>query len=274
MQKCSTLKSTKSVEELYSFVTDFRKTIDGSQSECLAVFDVDQTLIRAVPPVASSISHKVHEDLFKRLLSELPIEQEYLLAHLPLSVPSNNAVREEKTVDVFNKLHEDGHPVIALTASLTGPFESYERFEVFRFNLLKDLGFNFSEIYQEPEVPFSGFVDFRGLPPSYYKGMINTNGLFGGRSKGKILMACLDKLNTVPCGVIFVDDVEANVHGVAEAMEVVRVPCLSILYNAALWRHEELAEESDFESYWTAAIAEIKQNYLRENNFMPSSRAL
>jgi hypothetical protein len=344
MYSKSIIESTKSIEELQGMIADFcvktgcraeKAGCRAEKTECVAekadsalspenggvlvVFDIDQTLIHITTPASSPLSQRIHADVFRDIVDELSPEQEHLLAHFPLCDASKIAPREVKTLDVFEALHEGGHAVIALTASFVGRIEQHSRFEVFRFEALKKLGFHFSDIYgaearvgrqvdaeakgsqqihaevgksrqvgaeaegnqqvgsaseelQKNSIDFEGFSTFRGHLPQYYNGMVSVNGLFGGRSKGKVLMACLNKKrNALPCGVVFVDDVETNVRDVAKVMEAAGMPCLSVLYNAALWRHDEIANEQDFKEYWEPLAARVRDAYPMANDFIPIS---
>ncbi|MDR3285557.1 MAG: DUF2608 domain-containing protein [Holosporales bacterium] len=241
------------IEDIYNKTLDF---CSNNLEDTLIVFDIDQTLVYPVNKAFCSCSLEAHRSFLNELASTLSREKEEAMWNLAVSGPSK--IREEKTLECFNNFKKKGGTVITLTAAGPGKLFEHKRFDIFRYNLLKKKGFDFSDACEETDFCFTEFSSFRGNFPTYYNGMISGNGTVGEATKGRILVAFLKKCKKYPKKVVFIDDLKENINSVAVVLEEQKMPYLSIEYGMSMTKLEEKVSLEEFKASWFPIYEKVK----------------
>ncbi len=177
------------------FITTVNSVHDGLAHypdlgpEDLVVCDVDETLVKhEALPIESK---------------GMPFDQQLLLRKFSLL--------DNRLPHLFDALHEQKVPIIALTHTRTGPFESIPSMEHWRYNIVNNLGLRFS--FDEKKHTFH-LTKMPKPYPSFFKGIILT----GHHNKGAVLKTFLHKIKKIPKRILFFDDLKSNIDHVHAAL--------------------------------------------------------
>ena len=182
-------KCQNAIIEIYSFnQVDF----DAIPSDTLVIFDVDETLIK---PVDNYALNELKPEVKEFRQQTFPKDQHDLLHGIMLSQAARPLI-EPYIVNVVNKLKERGTSVIACTAMHTGKKATFDRFEIWRYNQLKSVGFKGS--FEDQDIAFSGFKS----KPIFYQGILAAD----RETKGATIGAFLDYMHLHPKKIIMFDD--------------------------------------------------------------------
>jgi predicted phosphatase len=169
--------------------------------EDLVVCDLDETVVTHAPLPEASLKKPFHQQIAER--------QFHLI--------------DDRLPEAFNLLHQKKVPVVALTHTRTGQFESIPSMERWRFNIVNKLGLRFS--FDEKKHTFH-LTKVPKPYPSFFKGIILT----GHHPKGRVLQAFLKKTKQNPKRILFFDDLKSNIDNVHKTLTgIAHLHCFHII---------------------------------------------
>ncbi len=232
-----------------------------SPEDILVAFDIDMTLIQSTHPATSYPTLQKHGALYKKIFGSLPSEVKDLTLNLPAQFPSK--LVEQETPQIIQDLQAKGVKVMALTAALTGYLREVfgeARIEELRHSALHGLGINFENTFDFKEVTFKTIPPYRNNHPTFFKGLLFSNGEQGAHNKGTVLVTFLKHANFTPKIVIFVDDRKKNLEQVELALKehYPDTKFLGIEYLGAFKSPTEEISESDFHAFWHGLVERAK----------------
>lgn len=227
-----------------------QEILNQADKDSLVAFDVDETLVYPDDALSRMCGKRVRDEAWKEMSASLSPE-EVLNFFSIVANKQNFYLINEKSPELVQKLKDKGVKVIALTAILTGKVGKIPSMEDWRLAHLKELGFDFSNAY--PDYPNTEFVALKvkEFTPTYKKGMIAS----ARTPKGEVLAAFVDRLNTKPKHIYFIDDSVKQAYSVDSEMKKVGIPTTVIRYTAA----EKIPCELDEE------LARFQIKHLKEN---------
>ena len=162
----------------------------------------------------------------------------------------------------FNKMP---YRKIALTAAMTGEFDTIKRIEVFRYERLKEHNIIFDDpLFADKDIILDNLPPYMGYYPVCYKGVLCSNGENTTTNKGSALCGLLKKINFTPEYVIQIDDKQLNLDFINEELlkQFPNIKFIGILYTGAENYCPQDISREDFIDFWVS-------NYKRIKNFRP-----
>lgn len=205
----NTLSSTHAFPTIQSY-----EEVDSSAYDAttLVTFDIDDTLITAHDALAQQISSTPW--YFKAIaLFRYPFLRKHKEFENITSLVFDQAQQkliENAAVNFINNLKKQGCNVIGLTAMDTGSWGVIESMSVWRYDMLKSMGVNFTSTF--PNRVFSSLPQYRGNYPELYKGIICAN----HQPKGKVLKALIEQQKIKPSRVLSFDDSQSSLYSIAK----------------------------------------------------------
>jgi hypothetical protein len=235
--------------------------------DLFVAFDVDMTLTQPNHPAIYYPALKKYYSDHKAIIEKMPADQK----DLPnvLAIDRSSRLVEKKTPKVLESLQRQGVKTIAFTATLTGQIADYPRFEVVRYERLKDLGLVFEDSFGEhPDVALTQCSAHRGNYPVFHKGILSANGEKGKTRKGDVLVAFLEYIQKhtqertyfSPKVIIIVDDRKTNLESIEKSLRDHHPDILFIgmEYEGAFnYAPEEISRE-DFIEFWEGLVKRAK----------------
>jgi hypothetical protein len=229
-------------------------------SKTLVCWDIDLTLLRVEHPVAYYENLKRYYFTLKREFTNLSSEEtdEAICRFVLLN---KNVLIDPTAPKFISALQRSGVINIALTAGLTGKIGEISEFEKFRHQCLADEGIHFNEELPVDMVLFSNFPQYRGNYPTYYKGVLSSNGARGPVNKGKLLIEFLKLLPKEVQTIFLVDDKSENLDEVKVALVTYRpdVKFIGIHYTEGRDLPAPVLSEDEFVKSVRVIIKEIKE---------------
>lgn len=186
--------------------------------DTLAVFDIDMVLTQPSNPAFQMPNIQKNRAEIKVLLKGITPEQKDILLNL-ITKSSEPVLIEQDTPEIIKAIEAKKIKTMALTASLTGRLGKIKNFEAWRYEILKNLGIDFSNSFsQTPEIKFNDVPTYLGRKPVFYKGILCGNGEGNKNDKGDALVLFLEKVSFSPKVVVFVDDKKENLENVEQAL--------------------------------------------------------
>jgi hypothetical protein len=181
---------------------------------------------------------------------------------------------EKETPKIITYLQSKGFKTIALTASLTGKFnDSKNKFIFQKRDLLQKMGIDF----EQSKLPFGTAIPFTDFPkyvegyPTYYHGILCSNGDKGPTNKGTVLVAFLEHIGQksmqkvkhgyFPKIIFMVDDKKDNLTDVKNALkkDFPEINFVGIEYEGAKLNRETSVTQQEFEEFWQKIIQDSKE---------------
>lgn len=186
--------------------------------DMLAVFDIDMVLTQPSNPAFQMPNMQRNRAEIKVLLKGITPEQKDILLNL-ITKSSDPVLIEQDTPEIIKTIAAKKIKTMALTASLTGQLGKIKNLEVWRYEVLKNLGIDFSNSFpQTSEIKFNNVPEYIRRKPVFYKGILCSNGDGNKNNKGDALVLFLEKISFSPKVVIFVDDKKENLENVEQAL--------------------------------------------------------
>jgi hypothetical protein len=242
--------------------TQVEKALETTNpADILVAFDIDMTLIQSTHPATAYPTIKKHGSIYKKIFGNLPSAVKDITLNLPAQFPSK--LVEQETPQIIQDLQTKGVKVVALTAALTGYLRQVfgeARIEELRHRALHGLGINFENTFDFKEVTFKTIPPYRNNHPTFFKGLLFSNGEQGAHNKGTVLTTFLKHANFTPKVVIFVDDRKKNLEQVELALKehYSDTKFLGIEYLGAFKSSTEEISESDFHAFWHGLVERAK----------------
>lgn len=266
INKFKTLDSMQAVKSTIETIT-----IKINPEEVLVIFDVDMVLTQPTHPAAHYAAIVKHLSAYKKMASSVSRE-EYNLAATYLTQYTPQELVEKATPEIIAELQKQGFKTIALTASLTGKSGDAKQFIFQKRDLLQKMGIDFEKSNLPfgrviPLMEFSSYID--GYP-TYYHGVLCSNGEKGPANKGTVLAAFLKKHiykgnHNVNYGqffklIIMIDDKKSNLDDIKNALkkDFPEIQFVGIEYQGAKLEKDTQVSEAEFEEFWQKIIQESK----------------
>ncbi len=240
-----------------------KHTQDAPNDRVLIIFDIDLTLIKAEHPALCRPNVKRYKQFFKEETSKLTPTQKDILLNLAMQ-KSLWSITEPETLNVVQHLVRKGIKTIALTASLSGKVGAIKLAEIQRFKHLKKLGFDFSKSFpcNRPLI-FHEVSSYLDRYPTFYKGILFSNGGYKKNSKGIALLEFLKTMDFEPHYVVMLDDVKHNLKSVENCLAEYNpsIKFLGIEYTAGTQYKSRDISKQDFMTFWHEILNIVFDEY-------------
>ena len=147
---------------------------------------------------------------------------------------------------------------MGLTASLTGSLLHVPCLEAWKSDHLCSQGIYFEETAPcKPSITFCDLPSYRGHYPTFFKGVLFTNGGFSC-TKGKGFVAFLQDAHLHPQEIIFTDDKEDNLKSVESALLAYdpTIKFVGLYYLGARYYPSQYITEEEFARRWETLAAQ------------------
>lgn len=267
MNKFKTLDRMQDVKSTIESITSKTKPED-----VLIIFDVDMVLTQPTNPAARYAAIFKYLSTYRKMAASISNEAKNLAATYLTQFTPQELV-EKEIPEIIAELQKQGFKTIALTASLTGKFsDSKNKFIFQKRDLLKSISIDF----EKSNLPFGIVIPLMNFPkylegyPTYYHGVLCSNGEKGPTNKGSVLSAFLNQHaykgnHNVNYGqffklIIMIDDKTSNLEDVKASLkkDFPEIQFIGIEYNGAKLEKETKVTEQEFEEFWQKIIQDSK----------------
>ncbi len=231
-------------------------------SEVFVALDVDLTLTVPFEKAAQFPNIMLHKKLYKTLMDGLTITQQYVILNLLAEASSHYLLEETEVLSLLEHLQDKGIKSIAFSAALSGALTSTPRMEVWRYNMLKDLGVDFSHSFTHtPEITFTDIPAFFERHPVFYKGILCASRPLREDTKGPVLTAFIEKMKLNPKIVIMVDDTKQHLEDIEASLKVYdpKIRFVGIEYIKGREFTSGLISEKEFLAFWEKLVTQVRQ---------------
>jgi hypothetical protein len=265
-----------------SSIQEVQKEIQSTLSaqnpkDILLIVGLDMTLTQPGHPALYPKVFYKYQSIYNDLMGALPSPvQELPLTVALTGLPQN--IIEPAMVHWIQGLQKAGIKTITISGSLTGPLGSLVRVEAFRYLALKGKGIDFSNSFPQKDLVFREFPAYRGQYPTFYRGLLCTNGFnnnprygysnetygFNGLNQGVVLVHLLRTLSWTPKTVIFIDATQKNLTDVRWALDAFNphINFFGFLYEGANKISDQKYTAQAFQAFWSSltkfALMEFK----------------
>jgi hypothetical protein len=189
---------------------------ESSEQTSLVAFDIDHTLLGRDNMATHPINLATHRKVLGACFA--PLTKEHREEAFMLTLKYCDPILIED--DAPNFIKNIQAPVIALTATVTGPLGDSPRAEVFRYEELLKFGFDFSSSFGELDFSMNTLPSYRGHTPTFYRGVLCSNGEHSPTDKGTVLIEFLKQVNYDPKIIVMVDDKLQNLEDIQKAVNL------------------------------------------------------
>lgn len=185
----------------------------------LVVFDVDLVLLVPSNPFFQPGNYLSLGKRIKEITATLSKEERDLFVTL-IVTDSPSTLLDAEAPALIERIFSQGAKAIALTAVLTGAIDGTPSLEQWRYQVLKELGIDFSAAFPDcPALTFEEFPAYRGYQPVFSQGILYTNGEQMPNMKGQVLRRFLEGLDWLPSRIVFIDDRRENLDSVTTTIQ-------------------------------------------------------
>lgn len=227
--------------------------------DILCAFDIDGTLLQTDFPAAYIPNIMQHLDVY-RALTRRHKQVDPTLAYMhALKLPQR--LVEEDSLKLIQYLKERNIKTIAFTATLTGPFEDCQRAENMRYAQLKQYGINFENTFAEKDLRLTNCPAYRSNYPSFYRGILSSNGEQGTTTKGTVLCAFLKTIGWTPKCIVLIDDHVKNLDDAKKSLraQYPQTQFVGIEYQGAYRYCPQTVSAEAFEQFWSDCFAKCSK---------------
>jgi hypothetical protein len=227
--------------------------------DILCAFDIDGTLLQTDFPAAYIPNIRQHLDIYRALTHRYKQVDPTLACMHALKLPQR--LVEEDSLKLIRYLKEKNIKTIAFTATLTGPFEDYQRVENMRYAQLKQYGINFENTFTEKDLRLTNCPAYRSNYPSFYRGILSSNGEQGTTTKGTVLCAFLKIIDWTPRCVVLIDDRVKNLNDAKKSLcaHYPQTQFVGIEYQGACRYCPQTVSAEEFEQFWSDCFTKCSQ---------------
>ena len=248
----SEIKEITNMKDLFNYLSE-------AHSKTLVIFDVDMVLVQPSDPAFQMANMKRFSSIAKRIMKEVPSEKQITFLSL-MTLSSCPILIDDHMPQYLEQIIEKKIPMMAMTANLTGEFNTIRCMEKWRVASLQRLGIHFSRSapYQSSLV-FDHLPSYRGYYSTYLEGILFVNGT--QVSKGEALLSFFEKANFYPHQVVFIDDREDNLKSVEVSLQKFHpsIKYVGLHFLGAQGYPSKQISEEEFESKWQKLADEAKQ---------------
>ena len=221
-------------------------------ADTLVIFDVDETLIKPVDNYVLNEHTSEVKEFRQRTFTKFPKEEQDLFHGIMLNEAARPLI-ESYIIDKINNLKDLGITVIACTAMKTGKKATFNRFEVWRYNQLKSVGFEGS--FNNLDFELQGFKS----KPVFYRGILAVD----QETKGSVIGAFLDHMHLHPKKIIMFDDT-------ADYLKTVQNECCKRKIEFVGYNYLG----GDYTVPWDQELSQFQADYLIEHHhWLPDAQA-
>jgi hypothetical protein len=246
----ATIHSVSTMEEVSHY-------LQNADSQSLAIFDVDLVLIQPADPAFQMANFKKYASIAKEIFHSLTFDQKIAFLNLAIT-GSSPVVIDTMCHQIFDDLDSRQIKRIALTASLTGEFDSITNMVDWRIDQLNQVNINFAK-FSSCNFKFEEYAPYRGNLPEFKEGILFTNGI--GELKGDLLVDFLNRANFCPKLIVCVDDREKNLINIEEALHrcYPSLEFIGLHYTGAADYCSPFIDEATFLSKWQELAERAKR---------------
>lgn len=199
-------------------------------SGAVVVFDVDLVLMVLDVYAFSSCSFK--SGLGRRLIDKIlkdcnMAENSEEYKNLMCKVLYDTTLVSTIIPGIIKDLQKKGVKVMGHTSRESGQYGEIAHQEDLVIKQLQNLGIDFSEVFDDKEIIVDNIKKKGKTYPLFKKGILFSG---GGYSKGEVQKAFHEKIKWIPKRIVFIDDMDKNLHAVEDAMGLINVSVTSIHY--------------------------------------------
>lgn len=238
----------------------------NSPENVLVAFDIDLTLTQPDHPAIYYPTIYKHGHIFKEIMDKLdPAQRDLAITYI---IKQPQILVDQAAPNVIGKLQSIGVKTIAFTACTTGHIKSVTgekvRIEHIRYQTLESFNLNFSNTYPVDEIVFTHMLSHNGNHPSFYKGILFSNGEKdeSGKTKktnkGMVIISFLEKIPVLPEVIVMVDDRKHNLEDIETYLQqhYPKIKFVGIEYKAAYDYAPTDISAEDFRVFWQAMADE------------------
>jgi hypothetical protein len=234
------------------------------EKDVLVAWDIDLTLIVPEKPEAQFPNVEKHSDIFNALTkntTQMHIELAYNLIGARCNQNHEKIISEEMVVKIIKELQEKKIKNIALTAAMPGQFGPIRHIESWRYQTLKKFDIDFHKSFSIDDIIFEKLPSYYNRYPTFFKGLLYSNGEHSLTDKGSVLVHFLDEIKYTPKLVILIDDREKNLQDVAIALQkkTPQIEFVPLLYERGRKFLSQEATAEEFKKYWHDIMEEAKR---------------
>lgn len=239
----------------------------------LIVTDIDNVLIYHTDKIIRPNSRTLYETHMEKLKTDFQEKTihvkgreisffEYL--HGILIQGLQLKLLDDRIIDLFTKLRQNGHTFLALSQGKTGPYAEFDAIEEVRINHLKNLGLDFSKDFER--IPPMILENLSPLPsPIFKEGIILT----AKRSKALSLQNFLNHIPKTWESLVYIDDKAAWVKEI-HAYFRKNYPLKVIWYQNQRFLHEEPDEHVAKKQF---DLLQLYHKWVNDDEILKSSKA-
>lgn len=237
-------KDINRMTECYDFIKS--NTSEFLPNEILCVFDIDNTITIVECKYSYWPNVCKWRNEFDNIKNKYKdVDTNIVYTNLLIEYPAR--VLDNDIYDLFEKLN---CKKLMLTASLAGKFGNIDNMEEYRYNILSRFNISFESEFNIDRHIFDNFEPNFNSYPSYYKGILFSNGENGTTDKGKVLRAFLKKVNFNPKCIILIDDNPTNHKDLFSEFFNDIEKILNIIYTGANSYCPNSVDKNDFITFW------------------------
>ena len=228
--------------------------------DSLVIFDVDGVLILPSNSAFIPQNYRLYKSKIESLYSHFNVNEKDFLIGLMAS-NSKPTIIDPVVFSIINLLQSNKVKIIALSAIPSGKIANIENMTKWRFRELESIGINFSNSFDSKKLyTLENLNSHLGGKPSFYKGVLTSNGAFGPTSKGLVLVTFLKKLQFNPKSVVFIDDHLNHLQSVEKHLNDYdpTINFVGIHYLGSLYIEGKHIDQEAVMSEWASLASQVK----------------
>ncbi|MCB9493235.1 MAG: DUF2608 domain-containing protein [Epsilonproteobacteria bacterium] len=232
---CAVKRSHRKKSKIIQFSSyndaEVASAVAKADGQTLVLFDVDDTLIHSPDAAANPAQYSPWFRIklffrFPQLLFERPRDE----CVSAIFAQAQRELIEQEAAQVVETFKAADSKVLGLTASWSGKYGSIDDAALMRTDMLKALGINFSDSFQDQW--FTKLPKHKNVYPRLHSGILFAN----RQNKGNVLVSFLDQASYSPSRIIVFDDNKKELRKIRRACRKRNVECHLYNYRGAKLR--------------------------------------
>ena len=225
--------------------------------QIMMVFGLNNTIFY-FEDAALQVSDDNYRPLMKKVFMQLKLENSDLLNEVILT-NYKTALVDPKIPEFISDILSSHTPVIAISQTLTGNLNEIPRLEVWLADYLKKNNIDLSSSFAgNKDFSFRNLKKFKDSYPSYYNGIISTNGKY---SKAQILANFLLQIKFVPKAIIVIDQDVNSIKAAEQQLKSFNknIEFFGFQYIAIADKNFEKPSDQEFMNFWSSVIDKVNK---------------
>ncbi|MDR1437879.1 MAG: DUF2608 domain-containing protein [Puniceicoccales bacterium] len=248
---------TAMLEEVNTRVEKIAKTVPAR--EILVIYDVDQTLARPADPALQVTNLRHHRETLRKLFTGLTPRQVESVKLLAIA-KTPHVLLDDGVAEKIANLQKSGVPAFALSSLPCGalPGEKGQRpFYAIQAGRLTELGIHFEKAFTFRRVFLQSFSKRDGCVPTYYNGVLLSN----GESNGTVLAALLKNCKTLPQHIVAVDSDVSHLKDISKALhkQFPKIHFTGLEYVSTATDEVKTLSDEEFIAFWKPFVERVKK---------------